>query len=370
MQKNLYIPIDIQIKNIVECTQLVKRGDTLTLIIKVFNNAVLADLTSQSIDLILKKSDGKLIEKTITSVSNGVITATLDVQATNVAGIVQGEVQIYTSNTLSSTNTFTFNVDPSLADEVLEVSKDNIQVLADLRNLIEEGQVKIQEYENSVLAIGNSAEAIEALANIKLYIDTNLPALENENAKATVNINNLKTQNDKAPGLTTSLKTQNDAATSNISILTSKNTEAVTNKNNLESSNSTANATKSALDTSNTNATNTKNALNTSITNANNSKSALDTSKSNADASKVALDTSIEEANAWVAAHQNIGNLVEQVNSNTAQLSEKIELYIGETLPAIADRKKNTLYFKVTDTISTGTTENIKVSPTMGIKVI
>ncbi|EHI98053.1 putative tail fiber-related protein [Clostridium sp. DL-VIII] len=71
-----------------------------------------------------------------------------------------------------------------------------------------------------------------------------------------------------------------------------------------------------------------------------------------------------------LATKKDIDILTNSINSITTHLSEKIELYIGETLPAIADRKKNTLYFKVTDTISTGTTENIKVSPTMGIKVI
>ncbi len=52
------------------------------------------------------------------------------------------------------------------------------------------------------------------------------------------------------------------------------------------------------------------------------------------------------------------------------QVAKKMELYIGESLPAIADRKSNTLYFKITDTISSGNTENIKVSPTMGIKIV
>ncbi|OOM80948.1 phage tail protein [Clostridium sp. BL-8] len=54
----------------------------------------------------------------------------------------------------------------------------------------------------------------------------------------------------------------------------------------------------------------------------------------------------------------------------SAQLSEKMELYVGQTLPSIADRKENTLYFKVTDTISLGTTDTVKVSPTMGIKIV
>jgi hypothetical protein len=63
-------------------------------------------------------------------------------------------------------------------------------------------------------------------------------------------------------------------------------------------------------------------------------------------------------------------SLVNAINENTASLSGKMELYIGDTLPDIVDRKENTLYFKVTDTISSGTTDTVKVSPTMGIKIV
>lgn len=150
--------------------------------------------------------------------------------------------------------------------------------------------------------------------------------------------------------------------------------EATTVKSELETDITTANTAKTNLQTvidnaankitevgaSITNATNTKNSLNTSITNANSSKSALDASKTNADNSKVALDASIEEAHQFVEEHSDIENLLEEVNG-------KMSLYIGETLPI--NREDNTLYFKVTNTINTGD-NNLKVSPTMGIKLI
>jgi len=292
MLKTLYIPLDTTLDNVVECTKLIKRGDTLTLTIKLFTNGVLANLTGQSIDLILKKSDNTLIESTITTVSNGVITATLSQQATLVQGVVSGEIQVYTTGTLTSTNTFTFEVSSSLADNVLEISQNDIQVLADLRNLIASGQTDIIQYENSVLAIGNTVSAIEALANIKSYIDTNLLALQNANATSTVNIPALKTENDKAPTLTTNLATQNTSATSNISALTTKNADAVTNKTNLDNSNATATTTKTNLDASNATASATKTALDTSNTTANTTKTALNTSNTTATTTKTNLDAS------------------------------------------------------------------------------
>ena len=63
-------------------------------------------------------------------------------------------------------------------------------------------------------------------------------------------------------------------------------------------------------------------------------------------------------------------NLEARLDHGDTQLSEKIELYIGETLPAIADRKEKTMYLKITSTINNGGTGNLKVSPTMGLKIV
>lgn len=200
MNKTLYIPIDTTIYDTFECPKLVKRGDILTLRIKVFTDGALRDLTGQNIDIILQKADGTLIENTINiaNIANGVVTANLDIQATVAAGIVSGELQLSDESGQESTNTFTFEVKSSLADDVIEVSKDDINTLNQLRDLIETGEMTIAEYETHILAIANSIEAIEALGNIKAYIDTNLDALENENAEAVANINNLQTKNSEA----------------------------------------------------------------------------------------------------------------------------------------------------------------------------
>lgn len=318
MQNTLYIPIDTTIDNPVECEKLVKRGDTVVLNIKVFNNGSLTDLTGQSIDLILKKSDGTLIQKEIdtTNISNGTVTAKLDIQATVVAGLVSGELQLSDSDGQNSTNTFTFNVSTSIADNVIEISKNDINILNELRQLIANGEAVIAQYEEHILAIANSIEAIEALQNIKSYIDTNLAALESNNAQAVVNINNLKAENDKAPTLATNLKAQNDTATSNISTLTTKNQEAVTNKNNIDSSISTANASKIALDTSKTNADNTKSALDTLNTTANNTKDNLNVVNQTG-------QTLLDSLENFEDQHADVTGISNQLANVNAQLSEK-----------------------------------------------
>jgi predicted nucleic acid-binding Zn-ribbon protein len=339
MEKTLYIPIDTTIKNTVECEKLVKRGDTLILTIKVFINGILADLTGQSIDLILKKSDNTLIEKTIASVSNGVITATLDVQATNVAGQVSGEIQIYTSNTLASTNTFNFNVDTSLADDVLAKSQDDIEVLADIKNVINEGNDAIDKYKTNVEAIANTAEAVEALSGIKNYIDTNLSELESENAKALVNIQNEDSQNTQA--------------VKNIADLTALNNAASTLKTGLESDIATGNTLKINLETDITNGTtlkstlesdiatgNTlKNNLETYITTATNSKTALDASITNANTAKSALETDIATAqgNSFATEIQNARGTYTNLNARL----DADETNIASNTNSIAAIKQN-----------------------------
>lgn len=247
--------------------------------IKIFNNGLLVDLSGQSIDLILKKSDGTLIEKNVdaSNISNGVVVVQPKQQTTLVEGLVSGELQIYTSDTLTSTNTFTFNVDASLADDVLEVSKDDIQVLADLRNLINSGQITLDKYKECVLAIGNSVDAIEALANIKAYINTNLPQLQSENAKAAVNIESETAQNTQATKNISDLTAVNNVASSNISSLNSKNSTATSNISALDSKNSVASSNINNLATQNTNATNNISSLSSKNTTATGNISNLDT---------------------------------------------------------------------------------------------
>lgn len=316
MQKILYIPIDITLDNPVECKKLIKRGDTLTLQIKVFNNGVLADLSGQSIDLILKKSDNTLIEKTIdtSNVANGVITAIPGQQATLMQGIVSGEVQIYTNNTLSSTNTFTFNVDASLADDVLEISKDDIQVLADLRNLINNGQIALNKYNDCVLAIGNSVEALEALANIKSYINTNLPVLENANAQAVVNIANETTQNTQA--------------NKNISDLTAVNNTASELKSGLETDINTGNTLKAALEADITNGNTLKNSIENDIQTGNTLKSDLENTISTGDTLKTNLDNANTQATANINALDQLGD-VTQIAQNVTDLKNEVQTARG-----------------------------------------
>jgi hypothetical protein len=60
----------------------------------------------------------------------------------------------------------------------------------------------------------------------------------------------------------------------------------------------------------------------------------------------------------------------ENLKEVKSEMANKASLYVSETLPNIIDRKENTLYFKITDTINSNADSNVTVSPTMGLKLV
>lgn len=94
----------------------------------------------------------------------------------------------------------------------------------------------------------------------------------------------------------------------------------------------------------------------------------------NHDVSNPIFDKDLRKFETSDPGHADVFNAVaEQLINNDvaidAHLNDKMSLYIGETLPEVSKRDAKTLYLKVTDIISTGTTSNLKVSPNMGLKI-
>lgn len=239
-----------------------KQLDNIVLRIVVYDKSIPADLSNYSVRLRAFKSDQvPLIQNTDIAIQDNLVTIIANEQLTITSGIVKAELQFINKTTLEKKSTFYLNI-----NVVASVLETDIGISAATCTLLKELDNKLDQVENigSVLI-----EAVEINNELK---DTSIPAANIANS-------------------------------------------------NLESSIDTANTTKVALDQANTNADNSKSTLDISITNANNSKSALDTSKTNADNSKVALDESIAAANNFAEAHENIENLVQQVNQNTEQMS-------------------------------------------------
>ena len=81
--------------------------------------------------------------------------------------------------------------------------------------------------------------------------------------------------------------------------------------------------------------------------------------------------SNIEDLRFKTKEQYNIEALDRTVFNILSKLQDKLEIVVSETLPAIAERKQNTIYCKITDQVNSGTGGNvtIRVSPNLGIKV-
>ena len=217
MKKTILIPIDTTINNPVIVDKLIKIGDTLSLTIKIYENGVSKDLSNETVDITLKKSDGKIIETGAVTTLNNVLNVNLGVQASNVSGEVTGEIAIGNSNNEQlTTNSFTFTVSNAVAEVIIPTSVDDIQTLIDLVNTISNANLTLENYRQKIDLIAGTDDTLEALINIKAYIDNNLEELESKNAVATVNNNNLQESISTANDTKDELDSANTQAEKNI----------------------------------------------------------------------------------------------------------------------------------------------------------
>lgn len=81
--------------------------------------------------------------------------------------------------------------------------------------------------------------------------------------------------------------------------------------------------------------------------------------------------SNIEDLRFKTKEQYNIEALDRTVFNILSKLQDKLEIVVSETLPAISQRKQNTIYCKITDKVnsSTGGNVTIRVSPNLGIKV-
>lgn len=317
MQKPISIQLDTITKRTVTDYSNIRKGDTLLLSVAFYQNSVILNVAGQAIKLILRKSDGYSIEKTVIG-TGSISTIELDEQATLALGIVKGEIHLTDAEGTSISNWFTYEVRESLADDIITKSTDDIETLEAMQKII----IKYAELSE---AISGTLDPINSLNEIKEYIDNNLPSLKSENDSAEANISNETNANNEATkniadlikinntssalkaGLETDisagdvLKTtlEEDIAAGTVLKNTLENdvSAGALLKNDLEADISAGNTLKSALEISETSADALKKTLDTSKSNADASKTALDLSKSSADNSKTALDKSIDLAN-------------------------------------------------------------------------
>ena len=237
MRKPVYIPIELSFNNPYECNLNIKKGDTLDVTFKIFDKSILKDLTGQTITLVLRKSNGGIVEKVITSSSVGTASVYLDDISTNCVGLVGGELTISDVNGQATTNTFTFNVRDAYATDIVNLSKDDITTLNQLQQAVKTGEEIMQRYEEAIVAIAGSGEQIAQLNSIRLEIASNRKNIIEENAEAVINIANLHAGNTLAEQNTAALDVQNDRTEVLLPQITTANNTADVNIADLDTKN-------------------------------------------------------------------------------------------------------------------------------------
>lgn len=241
MKKPVYIPIETLFDNTFECNLNVRKGDTLNITFKVFEKSVLKDLTGQTVTIILKKSNGTIVEKTITSFSStGTFTVLFDSLATNVEGLVRGIIEISDENGQSTTNMFTYKVKESFATDIINAATQDIITLGQLQEIIRHAEEIIDRYQAAIDAVAGAGEQVAQLEAVKSFIENTLERLIEENAKALVNADTLDEKNQLAVNNTTLLNVQNDRAEDLLPQITSKNDTAAENIQLLDEKNNKA----------------------------------------------------------------------------------------------------------------------------------
>lgn len=222
MARELQLNIDIDNRKVTNYNGLVKQGDLINLIINVLSIKEEFNLDGYIVKVFLKKSDGTKVEQSVNTREN-IVSVFLDLQATTNVGKVYGELLIIKDTTQITSSIFTFEVEGTISQEVLEESKDSIETFNKVLIKLNEANTLIDQYSNAMQPIAGTTESLNALNNIKTTIDSNLDELIEKNQEALINKNNLDTSIDEAKKLIQSAET-----------VTNLVNQVETNKENIE----------------------------------------------------------------------------------------------------------------------------------------
>lgn len=227
MKKPIKISIDTITKNSTVNYDNIVKGDTLRMTINMYQNSTSLDLTGQIIDIILRKSDGYNYEKrNITVPSGNVLVVDFDIQATLAPGKVVGEIHVKDSNGICISNKFIYEVDSTVADDIVEKSRDKIETLEEIQALID-----VYNANADNLAVQNQL-AQQHEANLST-LNTNADTIEKRLAKDIVDGTTLaeRLERDNVEGLVIANRVELDISNSNTS--EAKLQAAIINGNNV-----------------------------------------------------------------------------------------------------------------------------------------
>lgn len=212
----------------------------------------------------------------------------MDEQATCVYGDTFGQVILKDSAGTSISNEFSYYVKKGRQDNLIQ-STDNVQTLVSLRQLVADSQSTLDKYKDTVFKIAGTTDTLQALINIKSYIDTYLSEIKAQTADAIVKIDGLK-----------SAKVDVNTAINN--------------------ANSTKQDMLNVIDLSNV----TKATLNSKINLATTKEGDLNNAVNNANTAKDSLLLVKQETEQLIQQIQPISDKIAQINKNTQDITNHI----------------------------------------------
>jgi hypothetical protein len=201
MQKPISLEIDTTTGGTKILDKNITQGDTLKFTIKVYQGSQSLDLTGQTIHIVVKRSSGYSVEmktgNSLLSVNGNIVTAIFkdEYLCTDVKGDTNGQIILIDSSGESSTNYFNFEVEESLAADVVAKTANKLDSLIAIEETIEDYNANADHLEEqNNLAIQNKAD----LTALNTTSETLANRLETDIANGTATAERL--ENDIAAG--------------------------------------------------------------------------------------------------------------------------------------------------------------------------
>ncbi len=324
-----------------------KQNDTCDLIIDVYKDGVVQDVSEQIINFYVKKPDSTFVEQTTgISATGNVVTINVDEQVVTREGRAYGEITLKDNNGKMTSSCFIINIGEQKVNiNDLVESSDKIAILDEIRDFIEQAKKDIAEYKATISDLDERvAENNKKINELNKKIDTvdasidetkeqALSEIEAKHQEVVNSINEANESINEAKGQAlsdinaekeNSVNAINETKTEAVEAISTNINEGLSNINNaveegLNNINNSANETLEELETTkeelkelNSTAQNTKLQLKGEHSTAENRRKALQEVVDNANAINELLITTKEEAS---VKEINLSELIERVNS-------------------------------------------------------
>lgn len=325
-----------------------KQNDTCDLIIDIYKDGIVQDVSNQIINFYVKKPDNTFVEQTTgISATGNVVTINVDEQVVTREGRAYGEITLRDDNGKMTSSCFIINVGEQKVNinDLIE-SSDKIAILDEIRDFIEQSRRDIEEYkatirdldervaENDAKINGLNEKIEEIDINIDEVKENALTEMDNKHREVIEAITSADEalREAKEQALTdinaekdNALNTVEEKQTEAVEAIESTKNESVEEinviKTELQDLNRVAQNTKVQLKAEHTTAENRREALQEVVDSANAINELLITTTEEANNKKIDLDEIINRVNSLITMSDNV---IQSLTTENAQAEANI----------------------------------------------